>query len=70
MHVAAILVMWHRCGEQTFITLTHWGSMWNLALIVPVVSEEKMFEAFSLYVYEIKVTPGVGPFLNPGLQFE
>ena len=43
MGVAAILVMWPRCPEQTFIPLTHGGSTWNLALIGPAVLE-KIFE--------------------------
>ena len=41
--------------------------MWNLALIVPVVSEEKTFKEFSLDKYVKQVTPGAGPFLTPGL---
>ena len=49
MGVVAILVMWPECGEQTFAPSNHWGSMGNLALNDPVVSEEKTFEAFSLY---------------------
>ena len=47
--VAAILIKWPRCGGQTFILSTHWGSIWNLALIGQVVSEEKTSEEFSLY---------------------
>ena len=44
MGVAAILVMWPRCHEQTFVPPTHRGSTQNLALIGQAVSEEKMFE--------------------------
>ena len=44
MGVAIILVMWPGCAEQTFVPPTHWGSIWNLALIGPMVSEEKVFE--------------------------
>ena len=42
MDVAAILVMWPKCGEQTFVPPDHEGSIWNLALISAVVPEEKM----------------------------
>ena len=49
MGMAAILVMWLRCGEQIFVPLNYWGSIWNLALIVPVFSEKKTIEEFSLY---------------------
>ena len=41
-----ILIMWPRCGDLTSVAPVHWGSMWNLALSGPVVSEEKTFEAF------------------------
>ena len=44
MSVAAILVMWPRPCEQTFIPLSHWGSMWNLALTGQVVLEKIIFE--------------------------
>ena len=30
--------------EQTFVPPSHWGSIWNLALIGPVVLEKKIFE--------------------------
>ena len=40
MDMAAILVMWPRCGEQTFVPSTHWGSTWNLASIGSVLSEK------------------------------
>ena len=43
MGVVAILVMWPRPRKQTFILLSHWGSIWNLALIGPAVLE-KIFE--------------------------
>ena len=43
MGVAAILVMWPRCPEETFFPLTHGRSTWNLALIGPAVLE-KIFE--------------------------
>ena len=36
--------MWPRCGKQTFVPPAHEGSIWNLALIGPVVSEEKTFD--------------------------
>ena len=44
MGMAAILVMWLRPFEQTFIPPSQGGSTWNVASIGPVVSEEKMFE--------------------------
>ena len=44
MGVAAILVMWPRCPEQTFVPPTHGGSTWNLASIGSAVLEKKSFE--------------------------
>ena len=44
MGMAAILVMWLRSFEQTFVPPSQGGSTWNLTSIGPVVSEEKMFE--------------------------
>ena len=44
MGVAAILVMWPGPFEQTFVPVSQEVSIWNLNLIGPVVSEEKMFE--------------------------
>ena len=44
MGVGAILVMWPGPFEQTFIPASYEISIWNLNLIGPVVSEEKMFE--------------------------
>ena len=44
MGVAAILVMWSRPHEQTFVPPTHGGSTWNLASIDPAVLEKKIFE--------------------------
>ena len=48
MGMAAILVMWHRSFEQTFIPLYHGGSIWNLASIGLEVSKEKKFENVNL----------------------
>ena len=42
--MAAILAMWRGSFEQTFVPPSQGGSMWNLTLIGPVVSEEKMFQ--------------------------
>ena len=42
--VAAILVMWPTTRELTFVPPSHWGSIWNLALIGPAVLEKKIFE--------------------------
>ena len=44
MGVAAILIMWPRPRQQTFVPLSHWGSIYNLALIDKAVLEEKIFE--------------------------
>ena len=44
MGMAAILVMWPRCREQTFVSPTQGGSTLNLALIEQVVLEKNMFE--------------------------
>ena len=43
MGMAAILVMRPGPFEQTFFPPSHGGSIWNLASIGPVASEEKMF---------------------------
>ena len=42
--MAAILVMWPGPFEQTFVPPSHRSSIWNLTLIGPVVSEEKMLK--------------------------
>ena len=47
MGVTAIFVMWPRCSTQTLVPSTHWGSIWNLALIGPVISEEKQFQVWT-----------------------
>ena len=39
--MVTILVIWPRLFEQIFFPPSHWGSIWNLALIGPAVSEEK-----------------------------
>ena len=44
MAMAATLVMWPGPLEQTFVPPSHKSSIWNLTLIGPVVSEEKMFK--------------------------
>ena len=44
MAVAAILVMWPIPREQTFVPPSHWGSIWNLALIGQAVLEKQIFE--------------------------
>ena len=44
MGMAAILVMWPKPCEQTFIPPSYWGSIWNLALIGQTVLEKKIFE--------------------------
>ena len=42
MGMAAI--SWPRPREQTFDPPSHWGSIWNLALIGQAVLEKKIFE--------------------------
>ena len=44
MGTAAILVMWPGRFDQTFVPPSQRSSIWNLTLIGPVVSEEKMFK--------------------------
>ena len=44
MGVAANLVIWPGPSKQTFVPPTHWGSIWNLALIGQVLLEKKTFE--------------------------
>ena len=44
MGMAAILVMWPRPCEHTFVPPSHWGSIWNLALIGQAVLEKKISE--------------------------
>ena len=48
MGMVAISVMWPGPLEQTWI---HGGSIWKLASIGPVVSEEKMFENVDTHTY-------------------
>ena len=44
MGMAALLVMWPGPFEQTFVLPSHGDSIWNLASIGLVVSEEKIIE--------------------------
>ena len=44
MGMAAILIMWPRPREQSFVPPSHRESIWNLALIGPAVLEKKIFE--------------------------
>ena len=44
MGLSAILVMWPRCREQTFVPPPQGGSTKNLALIGQAVSGKKMFK--------------------------
>ena len=48
MGMEAILVTWPGPFEQTFVSLSHGDSIWNLASIGAVVSEEKMFKECGL----------------------
>ena len=54
MGMAAILVMWPGPFEQDFVPPSQGGSIWNLASIGPVVSEEIMFENV-----DIQATPAM-----------
>ena len=45
MGMAAILVMWPGQFEQTFVTLSHRSSIWNLTLTGPMVSEENILKS-------------------------
>ena len=51
-YIAAILVMWPGPFEQTFVLPSHRSSIWNLTLIGPVVSEEKMFKVCGWQTYD------------------
>ena len=44
MGMVATLVMWPGPFEQTFVPPFHRSSIWNLTLIGPAVSEEKVFK--------------------------
>ena len=44
MGMAAVLVMWPRPFEQTFVPPSHGDSIWNLTLISLAVSEDNMFK--------------------------
>ena len=69
MGMAVILIMWPRCGKQTFVPWVDGGSIWNLASIGPVGSAEMTFEEcgfipyMSLYKSSV---PWVGDFLCMG----
>ena len=76
MSMVAILVTWPGSFEQTLIPPSQWGSInWNLALIGPVVSEEKMFEECGrqtdgacLYYKLIHEPKGSGGLERPNFQ--
>ena len=46
MGMAAIMVMWPGLLERTFVFPSHRSFIWNLTLIGPVVSVEKMFKEY------------------------
>ena len=48
MGMAAMLVMWSKPSEQTFILLSHGVFTWNVASIGQAVSNEKKFENVNL----------------------
>ena len=54
-------------GQTNFHSPTPSGFMWNLAMICPVVSEEKKFEAFSLYESMKTSDPWGRAIFTPGL---
>ena len=45
MGMVAILVIWPGPFEQTFVSLSLGGSIWNLTFIGQAISEEKMFKS-------------------------
>ena len=51
MGMAAMLIMWPGPFEQTFVSPSQGGSIWNLASIGPVISEEKMFENVDIHTH-------------------
>ena len=51
MGMVATLVVWPGSFEQVFVPPSHGGSIWNLASIGLVVSEEKMFENVDIHTY-------------------
>ena len=59
MGMAAVLVIWPRPHEQTFIPPSHWGSIWNLALIGQAVLEKilKMVDDGSWLHYKLTNEP-------------
>ena len=72
MGMAAVLVMWRRCGKQTYPSpppSNYWGAMWNLALIGLVISEEKMVEEFPYESLKNKWLLGRGHFLPQSYNF-
>ena len=56
MGMVAILFMWPGPFEQTFIPTSHGDSIWNLASICPVISEEKMFKECGLQTDDRRLT--------------
>ena len=53
MGMAAIFVLWQRPFEQTFVPPFQGGSILNLTLIGPVVSEERMFKEYGRLTTEV-----------------
>ena len=51
MGMAAILAMWPGPFEQTFVPPSQADTIWNLAPIDRVVSDEKMFENVDIHTY-------------------
>ena len=59
MGMAAILIRpW--CGKNTFVSLAHGGSIWNLALTGPVVSEKTFEEWVFPYMSLCKTSDPLG----------
>ena len=68
MCMAAILIMWQRCGEQTFVPQAHGASMWNLADWPSGFWEEEFEECvFFSYMSAKEVAIGAWPFFTTGL---
>ena len=60
MGLAAILVMWPGPFEQTFVPVSHEGSIWNFALIGLAVSKKKKFENVESewpWTFDIQIGP-------------
>ena len=69
MGMAAILVMWPTCHEQTSVPTTQEGSTWHLALFGQVVSEKEIFEIVNA-ADDGRWTPDAGEWVYYKLTYE